>query len=170
MDYRSPLDNQAARSALVSTGIVGVTATLVQQLWGKGPKVGLPIGIATALALDYAHKRYRNHRSVRTISAHARDLLRDSQPKNKTKSKAWTDRTWYEEQLTRAWVATGGIALVGAYSSTVTCNQFATCWEAYRAASWRTFYAVFETCQETPGDQVRLLEQPLPPTRVFFIL
>ena len=113
MDFESPLDNQAARSALVSTGIVGLTATLVQKIWGKGPRVSLPVGVATALALDYAHKRYRNHQSVRTMNDHAWNFMRRNVEK---KAKSWVDRSWFEEQMTMAWVAVGGTVLAGAYA------------------------------------------------------
>ena len=112
MDFQSPLDNQAARSALVSTGVVGLTAALVQKVWGKGPKVSLPIGIATALALDYAQKRYRNHASVRTMNSHSWNYMHKQVEE---KAQSWVDRSWYEEQMTMAWVALGGAALAGAY-------------------------------------------------------
>ena len=112
MDFQSPLDNQAARSALVSTGVVGLTAALVQKVWGKGPKVSLPIGVATALALDYAQKRYRNHASVRTMNSHSWNYMHKQVEE---KAQSWVDRSWYEEQMTMAWVALGGAALAGAY-------------------------------------------------------
>jgi hypothetical protein len=112
MNFQSPLDNQAARSALVSTGIVGLTATIVQKVWGKGPKISLPVGVGTALVLDYAHKRYRNHKAVRTMNGHAWNYMRNQVEH----AKAWVDRSWYEEQMTMAWVALGGVSLAGAYA------------------------------------------------------
>ena len=123
MNFDSPLDNQAARSALISTGVVGLTAGLVKHFTGKGLKVGLPVGLGTGLLADYLYKRHKNHAAVRTMNDHSWAFMHqhvdkafgnvDSDPRYK----GYIDRTWFEEQLTLAHVATGTVALAGAYKA-----------------------------------------------------
>ena len=43
----------AARRALVSSGVVGLTTALLVKVFGVDMEVSLPIGVASAVSLDY---------------------------------------------------------------------------------------------------------------------
>ena len=111
MNFNSPLDNQAARSALVSTGIVGLTAAIMKKVAGASYSIGLPVGVGTALLMDYAVKRNKNHSAIRIMNEAAAAYLRKDE-KGHWLSHQFPGRdfAWFSNQLVTAYVSLGSIA------------------------------------------------------------
>jgi hypothetical protein len=116
MNPNSPLDNQAGRSALVSTGIVGLTSLIMKKFAGTSLKVGLPIGLGTALIFDYAVKRNKNHSAIRVANGAASAFLKGKEDEHYDKHQsAKRSDTWFSNQLVTAYVSLGSIAALGSY-------------------------------------------------------
>ena len=88
-----PVDDQAARRALVSSGIVGLTTVLMTKTLGVQVEVSLPVGVATAIALDYLINRNMDQAAA-TIT---RNAIGDFIKREMTGQA--TTRSVYEEQL-----------------------------------------------------------------------
>ena len=116
MNPNSPLDNQAGRSALVSTGIVGLTTIIMKKFAGTSLKIGLPVGLGTALIFDYAVKRNKNRSAIRVMNGAASAFLKGKEDENWEKHQsAKRSNTWFSNQLVTAYISLGSIAALGSY-------------------------------------------------------
>ena len=109
-------DDGAARRALISSGIVGLTTALLTKQFGVKIEVSLPLGVATAISLDYAVNKRRVERELKERNEHisvSRNLAGDFINQELGIS-AWG--TEYDSSLWRAQILTGTIGLLaGAY-------------------------------------------------------
>ena len=108
LDSDSPLDNQAARSALISTGIIGLTVAIMKKGWGESYKVALPAGLAAALAMDYAVKRHTNHAAISASNTAAYNFLRNKPNK--------VDPKWLNQQMVMGFVSLGAAGYLGRFA------------------------------------------------------
>ena len=88
MSGYDPIKDRAARSALISSGIVGLgTATLVKG-FGMDLAVSLPLSVGAAISLDYIINVNRNKEAIRTLKSEANDFYQEQQA-----GKTTTNRT-----------------------------------------------------------------------------
>ena len=75
------MQNLAARRALTSTGVIGLSALLLTKLFDIDLKVSLPIGMATGLTVDYLQNMNTYKHAVNVVSHRMRtyqDKISDS--------------------------------------------------------------------------------------------
>ena len=62
------MENLAAKRALTSTGVIGLSSLLLTKLFGIDLKVSLPVGMATGLTVDYYQTLDSYKKSIRIVS------------------------------------------------------------------------------------------------------
>ena len=77
------MENLAAKRALTSTGVIGLSSLLLTKLFGVDMKVSLPVGMATGLTVDYYQNLTAYKKGVRIVSSRLseyEDELNDGNP------------------------------------------------------------------------------------------
>ena len=71
----NPADDLAARRALISSGIVGLTTALLTKFMDVKLNVSLPVSVATAITLDYMVNRHQNRVGLEVLETEAMRYL-----------------------------------------------------------------------------------------------
>ena len=71
----NPADDLAARRALISSGIVGLTTAILTKFMDVKLDVSLPVSVATAITLDFLVNRHQNRVGIDVLETEAGKYL-----------------------------------------------------------------------------------------------
>ena len=100
------LTNRAARSAIISSGLVGVTAGILTKGFNVDLAVSLPLAVATAIVLDYTINKKETEEAVQVLQEELKKFT------GELSGSGDPTRSWFETQFLTAFLGLGWAATI----------------------------------------------------------